>query len=286
MRKWRVAYYAGIAVAVLAVVGIGVYQYIVIRKQDELNRLRSVSVAGSYDSSALEPLPTVPYPQGTVEAVVVDEDTGEESTVIVDEGLINPVDFTSLWDVNYDIYAWLRIPGTPIDYPVLHHIGSFEETDMYLRRDYTGAYSVGGSIYSQAFFNQNFEDDPITVLYGHHMMGGALFGCLDSYQEEDFREANRNVYIYMPYHSYRYRVVAVVTRSNANIMYQYGGMYIDAGEGDFTDFVTDYNDQVIGTGWYDEDFAASEDNNFLILSTCCGDTSRRMIIVTVREEVL
>ena len=284
MKKWKVTYYAGIIVAVLAVLGIIVLEVVKYRRQAELNQLRTVAVAGDY--SANEPLPTVPYPEGTVETVIVDEN-GESSTVIVDEGLINPVDFTQLWDTNYDIYAWLRIPGTPIDYPMLHRLGSFEETDYYLRRDYRGEVSSGGSIYTQAYYNQNFNEDPITVIYGHHLLGGALFGCLDSYDHDlEFREANRNVYVYMPYHSYRYRVVACLYRSNANIMYQYGGMYVEAGQGDFEDFVEDFNNGSFGTGWIEDGFVASTDDHYVILSTCCGDRSRRMVVVTVREEML
>ena len=284
MNKWKVTYYVSIVVVILAVLGIVVYEFVSIKRQQELNRLRTVALDAEYTGEAL---PTVPYPEGTVETVIVDEDTGEQETVVVDEGLVCPVDFTQLWDINYDIYAWLRIPGTPIDYPMLHRLGSFEETDYYLRRDYRGEISSGGSIYTQAFFNQYFNEDPITVVYGHHMLGGALFGCLDSYDHDlEFRDANRYVYVYMPYHSYRYRVVACLYRSNANVMYQYSGMYAEAGQGDFSDFVEDFNDGTFGTGWIEDGFVASTDDRYLILSTCCGDTSRRMVVVTVREEML
>lgn len=283
MNKWKITYYLGITIAVLAILGIVIYEGVSYKKQLELNKLRSVALNENTEDMDIV-LETVPYPDGTVETVVVDEDTGEAQTIIVDEGLVSPVDFTTLWDTNYDIFAWIRIPGTVIDYPMLHHPGSFEDTDYYLRRDYQGYVSSAGCIYTQNYFNQNFDEDNITVIYGHNMRNDTMFGSLDRYNNEpEYRDTNNKIYIYTPYHSYRYRIVAVLFRDNSNIMYNYGGSVDNQ---DFSDFVDDFNNGSFGNGWIEEGFDASIDDHFIILSTCTGNNSERMVVVAVREEMV
>lgn len=57
---------------------------------------------------------------------------------IIQDGIVvsgNPVDFTKLREENSDICAWIRIPGTAVDYPVLR-CDTLEEEDFYLDHDY------------------------------------------------------------------------------------------------------------------------------------------------------
>ncbi len=286
MNKWKITYYLGIAITVLAILGIAYYEFASYKKQLELDQLRTV-VVNDDDVDMNVVLETVPYPNGTVETVIVNSDSGESETVIVDEGLINPIDFTTLWDTNYDIFAWIRVPGTVIDYPILHHAGSFEETDYYLRRDYQGYQSSAGSIYTQYYYNQDFDTDNLTVIYGHNMRNNTMFGSLSEYNtDEIYRSDNNMIYIYTPYHSYRYRIVGVLYRGSENIMYRYSGMYIDVGQGEFSDFVSDFNDGTFGNGWIEDGFTARNSDHFIVLSTCTGNSSQRLVIVAVREESL
>ena len=51
-----------------------------------------------------------------------------------------PVDFQALFDVNPDVYAWIKIPGTNIDYPVLQREG---DNAYYLNHDWEGKKARG-----------------------------------------------------------------------------------------------------------------------------------------------
>ena len=76
-----------------------------------------------------------------------------------------PVDFETLQKENPDIYAWITIPGTDIDYPVVQ-----DSTDntYYLNHAADTSLSDSGAIYSEKENAKDF-DDYLTVLYGHNM---------------------------------------------------------------------------------------------------------------------
>lgn len=93
---------------------------------------------------------------------------------------------------NEDIYAWITIPGTVIDYPVLQHP---EQLDYYLDHNVDRSSGYPGSIYSQNL-NSKEWDDPNTVLYGHNMKNGTMFAGLHHYEDPQFLEENQYIYIY------------------------------------------------------------------------------------------
>lgn len=103
------------------------------------------------------------------------------------------VDIAALQEeVNEDIYAWINVPGTDIDYPVLQHP---EEMDYYLNHNLDRSKGYPGSIYSQRV---NVKDwtDPNTVLYGHNMKKGTMFAGLHKFEDKDFFNENRYIHIY------------------------------------------------------------------------------------------
>ena len=65
-------------------------------------------------------------------------ETEEETTAYV-----SPIDFEALWEINEDVVAWIRIPDTRIDYPVLQG----RDNEQYLHTDMEGNDSVAGAIY-------------------------------------------------------------------------------------------------------------------------------------------
>ena len=58
---------------------------------------------------------------------------------------VSPIDFASLQKENPDIYAWLRIPGTEFDFPILQRAG---DDDYYLTHDNDGNDNSMGAIFS------------------------------------------------------------------------------------------------------------------------------------------
>lgn len=95
---------------------------------------------------------------------------------------IPEVDFEAMREDGYEnVYAWIYIPDTTINYPVFYD----GENDFYLHHDGRGNYSDGGAIFLDG---RNVEDfsDTHTILYGHHMADGTMFAGLRKYKEEEY----------------------------------------------------------------------------------------------------
>ena len=93
-----------------------------------------------------------------------------------------PIDFDALWETNKDVYAWITIPGTVIDYPILQH-----ETDdsYYLNYTIDGVEGYPGCIYTERVNSKEFTDNN-TVIYGHNMRNGTMFTDLHKFRDADF----------------------------------------------------------------------------------------------------
>ena len=88
--------------------------------------------------------------------------------------------------VNEDQVAWVAFEDTGIDYPVLQAADNF----TYLNLDPYGEFSLSGSIFLDY---QNAPDfsDPYSLIYGHHMEHGKMFGSLDLFLNRDYFDAHR-----------------------------------------------------------------------------------------------
>lgn len=86
-----------------------------------------------------------------------------------------------------DMAAWLTIDGTAIDYPVMQ----YSDNIKYLNTDPFGNYSLGGSIFLDSRCCGDFTDD-YSLIYGHHMEYGKMFGALDDFLNESFFLSHRS----------------------------------------------------------------------------------------------
>ncbi|NCC77485.1 MAG: class B sortase, partial [Clostridia bacterium] len=89
---------------------------------------------------------------------------------------------------NPDAVAWLTIPGTRIDDPVV--CGT--DNDFYLKHDYLGNKDIAGAIY-QDFRNAGSFSGRHSILYGHNMKDGSMFHNLRYFKEEDFARENGRI---------------------------------------------------------------------------------------------
>ena len=114
------------------------------------------------------------------------------------------IDFEGLRAVNRDVIGWIFIEGTDVNYPLL----AGADNQQYLFQSYMKKYAVAGSIFLDYRCSRNLSDYH-TVIYGHNMKNGMMFGELDAYQKADYLAAHPYVYIIMADGSWnKYRVLA------------------------------------------------------------------------------
>ena len=95
--------------------------------------------------------------------------------------------------MNPDVIAWIDIPGLSISYPVVQGT----DNAYYLHHLFTGEYNSSGSIFAD-WHNQPDFADPNTIVYGHNMKNGSMFGTLSHYQDQALWEENPYFYLYVP----------------------------------------------------------------------------------------
>lgn len=206
----------------------------------------------------------------TPNSVFADPDTASAT-----EEYVSPIDFEKVKEENRDIYAWIKIPGLSVDYPVLRKPG---DDDYYLRRNLRGKYSVAGCLYTQASYNGDDFSDRVTIIYGHNMTDGSMFGMLeDTYSNsEDFKKYS-DIRVYLPKEEKHYRVVAAVPYSDLHIMEQFGRFEIDEDVLNFEKFISDSKET---EAVYNRQWEPNGKDKLLILATCQkSNYNRRYIIV-------
>ncbi len=145
------------------------------------------------------------------EIVTTPDTTAQQSGPLAD----NPVDFKTLQQGNEDIYAWIKIDGTEIDYPIVQ---SPNDDDFYLRHSaYDKSWIASGAIYTQGANSKDFSD-PVTVIYGHNGYRETMFTALHEFEDKEFFDSHEYFYIYMPGRKLTYQVVSAFKYDDRHIM--------------------------------------------------------------------
>ena len=100
------------------------------------------------------------------------------------------IDWATLKERNNDVKAWIQIPDTNVNYPVLQG----ETNDTYIHSDIDHQKLSAGSIFVDCRNEKPFEDFN-TVIYGHNMKNGSMFNNIKSYTDQSFADEHPYVYI-------------------------------------------------------------------------------------------
>jgi len=190
------------------------------------------------------------------------------------EVYICPIDFEELQEANPDIYAWLEIPDSEINYPILQHPSKDE---YYLSHDWEGNKASSGAVFSERTYNSTDFQDPLTALYGHRLRAGGIFSTLEElYSDRESFDKHRFFTVYMPDRKIDYKVIASLPFDNRHILYY----------NDFSDTTKAdaFFKEVFATkslnANFDSDFSYNPDCHYLLLSTCLwADKYQRYLVI-------
>lgn len=199
-----------------------------------------------------------------LQTITIDEAENEDSRLPHRDFLV--VDWDGLLARNQDVVAWLHIPGSAVNYPVL--AGATNEE--YLRLNIDREHSVAGSIFLEENNANNFTDLN-TIIYGHNMLNGSKFSTVQSFIEGTIRvEDVPYIFVYLP--------------DGQVWVYQIFGAHLtDIHSQVYHLPVTDlaaFHELIDATNRLDIDFEIDLDARVLTLSTCSeiGGTPIRSII--------
>lgn len=117
------------------------------------------------------------------DAAMVYYNANDTSVLKFKPDLTNP---EILKEISENAIAWITVDDTKIDYPVMQGKNNSE----YLNKDPFGKYTLSGSIFLDSRNRGDFTDR-YSLLYGHHMDYGAMFGALDEFKKQDFFDSHR-----------------------------------------------------------------------------------------------
>lgn len=198
-------------------------------------------------------------------------ENGEEehdSVAILDQ-------YAILYSMYPDVVGWIKVDGTPIDYPVMQDSTGNE---YYLKHNFEGKEDNRGA----PFIASDSKIDPLDqniVIFGHNASDGSQFGKLDAYLDEAFYEEHPTIEFDTIYETGTYQIVAVVKthvkqEDEAGFRYYWFHSYETRGEfQELLDFIDE--NSLYDTGEY-----LSYGDTTIMLSTCeyTVDNGRLVII--------
>ena len=186
------------------------------------------------------------------------------------------VDLSAYLAQNPDFVAWLRIPGTNVDYPVVQT----DDPDYYLNHTFSGKSSVVGTLFSLADADYQAPGRNIAI-YGHHLRssGEKMFTSLVRYKNPDFYEDNKTVVLDSLYRRSEYTIFAVV---NMKVGDWEPSRTTFSGNAAFMTFVNRAKSESL----YDTGVEVGADDQILTLITCdrsyAGKEGRLVILAVER----
>ena len=186
------------------------------------------------------------------------------------------VDLSAYLAQNPDFVAWLRIPGTNVDYPVVQT----DNPDYYLNHTFSGKSSVVGTLFSLAGADYAAPGRNIAI-YGHHLRssGEKMFTSLMRYKNPDFYEDNKTVMLDSLYRHREYTIFAVM---NMKVGDWEPSRTTFSGDAAFMAFVNRAKSESL----YDTGVEVGADDHILTLITCdrsyAGKEGRLVILAVER----
>ena len=186
------------------------------------------------------------------------------------------VDLSAYLAQNPDFVAWLRIPGTNVDYPVVQT----DNPDYYLNHTFSGKSSVVGTLFSLADADYAAPGRNIAI-YGHHLRssGEKMFTSLMRYKNPDFYEDNKTVVLDSLYRHREYTIFAVM---NMKVGDWEPSRTTFSGDAAFMAFVNRAKSESL----YDTGVEVGADDHILTLITCdrsyAGKEGRLVILAVER----
>ena len=217
--------------------------------------------------------------QQMLEETYVEEVT-EPEVVVEEEKAELPIDFDGLTKVNPEIYAWVHVPDTNIDYPILQHEG--EDQSYYLTRDIYGESNQAGSIYTEDYNNKHFQD-PNTIIYGHNMKNGSMFHNVRYFAEREFFDEHEELYIYMPGKILKYQIINCYVYDDRHLLGSFDLSKEDVHEAYLEEIMSPRSMYTM----IREGVELTTEDKLITLSTCVANqpNNRRLLQAVLLEEI-
>lgn len=203
--------------------------------------------------------------------------TSQNGESILEEKRILP-EYESLHEENSDLYGWIKIEDSVIDYPIMY---TPDNPNFYLYRNWQRKETSSGSIFIDGRSNEDTEN---LIVYGHNMKNGTMFGSLDQYKEKDYYEQHKYIQLDTIYEKATYEVIAV---SKAIVYYenkpQDEYLFYEHIELNSEDEFNEYISYMKENSYYEIDSTAEYGDKIITLCTCDYWTDNARLLIVAKK---
>lgn len=184
------------------------------------------------------------------------------------------VSFEKLQETNPDVFGWLTVYGTNIDYPLVQGA----DNDKYVNTAADGTYSLSGSLFLD-YRNRNDFTDFNSIIYGHHMDKQVMFGEIADFREADYFNTHRYGTLYYAGAEHGIEFFAFLEIDAYDELYRPGISGID-GQAAYLRRIKEHARNL-------RELPQMQDPRLVLLSTCSSQTTngRHVLVGRITDEV-
>lgn len=213
----------------------------------------------------------------TDEPKLLEEETVKAEKIIKEPQIL--IEYKSLYEDNDELYGWIRIKNTIINYPVMY---TPEKPNFYIHRNWEKEESVSGSIYVDGRCTKDSEN---LIIYGHNMKDRTMFGSLREYKDREFFEKHKYIEFDTIYEKSQYEIISVSKaiiyydiEPNENEYLFYEHVELDSEE-EFNLYIENIKKQ----SYYEIGTSAQYGDKLITLCTCDYWTENARLIIIAKK---
>jgi len=186
----------------------------------------------------------------------------------------NSLSFEDLQAANSDVFGWLTVYGTQIDYPLVQG----ETNSKYLNMNVLGKYAISGSLFLDSQNSPDFTDFN-SFIYGHHMEKNAMFAEIEYFADVSYFSEHRygNLYYDGKDHGVEFFAFLAVDAYDMSVY--------DVGVPE--ERSQQYLDNLIQKAENIREIEITTSDRIVLLSTCTSDSTngRHVLVGRIDEDI-
>ncbi len=254
MKKLRLPIQILLALVFVGSIGMALWQMLLYSEnRQSYNQAQMIAFGDTRPETVAQELVEIPeqtLPLSETAPTVIPMDAGAR--------FLSEVNVWALRQINPDVLGWIYIPDTVISYPLMQG----RDNEVYLHTAWDGKHNSGGSIFLEQKNSPELSDFN-TILYGHHMSDGSMFGSLKHFKDPSFTDSHPYIYLCTADQVFRYRVFSVYDAPVDSDTYR---LYFPD-----TEAKAQAAEHFLSSSLLELPGSVTADDRFLTLSTCIGN---------------
>lgn len=183
--------------------------------------------------------------------------------------------FDELRKVNPEVFGWLTVYGTNIDYPLVQA----ENNSKYVNTDVRGSFSISGGIFLDYRNDKSFTKIN-NIIYGHHMQKKVMFGELECFSEETYFEKHKYGKIYYDSAWHGVEFFAFLNADAYDPVLYNAKLQGDEGRQAYLSYVKDHAENY-------RNIDLKSDERYIAMSTCTSSSTngRHILVGRITEKM-